>query len=43
MTPFTSLGLTAEGGSSQTFVARMGPRAAKEMLIFVRGNAAHTV
>ena len=49
MTPFTSLGLTAEGGSSQvrccrddaadwlqTFVARMGPRAAKEALIFVR-------
>lgn len=28
------MGLTAEGGSSQTFVARMGAARAKEALIF---------
>jgi peroxisomal 3,2-trans-enoyl-CoA isomerase len=37
LTPFSSLGLVAEGGASHTFVARMGPaRAAKALYLSKR-------
>lgn len=41
LTPFTSLGLVAEGGASRAFVQRMGSSKANEALIMSKKMTAH--